>query len=47
MEGEFMFGGMEPKRITTRELKRKLQKSTCNCSSYQMPTALYCIPYWL
>lgn len=28
MEGEFMFCGMEPKRITTREFKRKLQKST-------------------
>jgi len=25
MEGEFMFGGMEPKRITTKELKTKLQ----------------------
>jgi len=28
MEGDFMFGGMEPKRIMTRELKIKLQKST-------------------
>jgi len=28
MEGEFLFGGMEPKRITTRELKTKFQKST-------------------
>lgn len=42
MEGKFMFGGMEPKRIT-RELKTNLQVY-CNCSSNQMPTALYRIP---
>jgi len=28
MEWEFMFGGKEPKRITTRELKTTLKKST-------------------
>ena len=28
MEGEFVFGGMEPKRITTGELKTRLQKYT-------------------